>query len=342
MSMDAAPRGFWAGLKLRRRWPWLVLALMVVPAVWHVLDFDEDIDPEFPTVERPWFSVVPPAAYRLAEPGDTLDRVEIYLAAAGVMLAAGGLVVDRGAGSGPHRWPSAWPASGTARRRVRRSMAGTAWAGGRSPIPARPSSCARSLLAAALALAGVVAATAWRRRDRLGASGAALVRGDGLALDRGPGAGGGPAVRDPGRRATRLLASLRDGLVTHGLRPGPPDRTGAAPEIADEPAGHGRRRTGRMAGPGRPGDRRDVVSPSPGSAQDGRTGPHLYQCDAHAPRPGDRPESPSLPHDHQPLPRGDGATQSLAGRRVEICPRAWNSLRVRAPPMPRRTPRMPS
>ncbi len=72
---------------------------MVVPAVWHVLDFDEDIDPEFPTVERPWFSVVPPAAYRLAEPGDTLDRIEIYLAAASVMLAAGGLAVDRGRGA---------------------------------------------------------------------------------------------------------------------------------------------------------------------------------------------------------------------------------------------------
>ena len=77
--------------RLRRQWPWLVLALTVIPAVWHVLDFDEDIDPEFPQVERPWFSVVPPAAYRLAEPGDTLDRVELYFAATSVILAAGGL-----------------------------------------------------------------------------------------------------------------------------------------------------------------------------------------------------------------------------------------------------------
>ena len=92
-------------------WPWLVLALMVVPAVWHVLDFDEDIDPEFPKSSGPAFSAVPPAAYRLAEPGDTLDRVEIYLSAAGVMVAAGGLAAGReDAVSGRRRWRSAWPA----------------------------------------------------------------------------------------------------------------------------------------------------------------------------------------------------------------------------------------
>ncbi len=92
MSMDARPSAFREGLQLRRRWPWLVLAVLMIPAAWHVLDFDEDIDPEFPQVERPVFSAVPPAAYRLAEPGDTLDRVEIYLASASALLAAGGLV----------------------------------------------------------------------------------------------------------------------------------------------------------------------------------------------------------------------------------------------------------
>ena len=42
------------------------------------------------------FSRVPASAYRLAEPGDTLDRRMIYLSAAGVVLAAAGLVVNRG------------------------------------------------------------------------------------------------------------------------------------------------------------------------------------------------------------------------------------------------------
>jgi hypothetical protein len=83
--------------------PWLFLALAVVPAVWHVLDFDEDVDPEFPAIFRPAFSRVPPAAYRLAEPGDTLDRIMIYMSAASVVLAAGGLLVHRGKGL----WPAA-------------------------------------------------------------------------------------------------------------------------------------------------------------------------------------------------------------------------------------------
>jgi protein tyrosine phosphatase (PTP) superfamily phosphohydrolase (DUF442 family) len=80
----------------RRLWPWLVLALTVVPAVWHVVDFDEDVDPEFPRVVRLTFSRVPASAYRLAEPGDTLDRSMIYLSAASVVVAAAGLVVNRG------------------------------------------------------------------------------------------------------------------------------------------------------------------------------------------------------------------------------------------------------
>lgn len=155
-------------LQLRRRWPWLVLALLTIPAVWHVLDFDEDIDPEFPQVERPVFSAVPPAAYRLAEPGDTLDRVELYLAAASMMLAAGGLVIDRKRGfwpawlsiAGAGLWYSATPGPTV------NGWYGLGWrtiADSRAPFSVR-----FTLLAAALALSGVVAATAWRRRDRLG------------------------------------------------------------------------------------------------------------------------------------------------------------------------------
>ncbi len=92
-----------ARLVLRRFWPWLVLGLTVIPAVWHVVDFDEDVDVEFPAVVRPTFSRVPPAAYRLAEPGDTLDRIMIYFSAAGLVLSAIGLVFGRGRGL----WPAA-------------------------------------------------------------------------------------------------------------------------------------------------------------------------------------------------------------------------------------------
>ena len=168
MSMDAGPSGFREKLQLRRRWPWLVLAMLMIPAAWHVLDFDEDIDPEFPLVERPVFSAVPPAAYRLAEPGDTLDRVELYLAAASMMLAAGGLVLDRKRGL----WP-AWMAIAAAGLWYSATPGptvdgwyGLGWrtiADSRAPVSVR-----LTLLAAALALSGVVVATAWRRRDRLG------------------------------------------------------------------------------------------------------------------------------------------------------------------------------
>ena len=85
-------------------WPWLILAAAAVPAVWHVVDFPEDVDDEFPTVERPTFNPMPPPAYRLAEPGDTIDRVSIYFAAGASMLAAIGLLRARGRVA---LWPSA-------------------------------------------------------------------------------------------------------------------------------------------------------------------------------------------------------------------------------------------
>ncbi len=141
---------------------------MVVPAVWHVLDFDEDIDPEFPNVERPWFSVAPPAAYRLAEPGDTLDRIEIYLAAASVMLTAGGLAIGRGRGFWPASMAIALAAFwyGATPGPTVDGWHGLGWrtiADPRAPLFLRA-----GLLAAALVLAGIIAATAWRHRDQLG------------------------------------------------------------------------------------------------------------------------------------------------------------------------------
>ena len=74
-----------------RIWPWLVLALATLPAVWYVVDFESDIDPEFPRVVRPTFNSYPPPAYRFAEPGDTIDHIAVYVAAAAIVLSGWGL-----------------------------------------------------------------------------------------------------------------------------------------------------------------------------------------------------------------------------------------------------------
>jgi len=94
--------------RFARWWPWAVLALAVAPAAWHVLDFEDDIDPEYPAVARPTFSRRPPAAYRLAEPGDTIDRIALYLAAGAVVLAATGWAT-RSRHGGADLWPVAVP-----------------------------------------------------------------------------------------------------------------------------------------------------------------------------------------------------------------------------------------
>jgi hypothetical protein len=73
-----------------RFWPWLVLALTAIPAVWYVLDFENDTDPELPGVVRPTFSPYPPAAYRFAEACDTIDHVAVYVSSAALVLAAWG------------------------------------------------------------------------------------------------------------------------------------------------------------------------------------------------------------------------------------------------------------
>jgi hypothetical protein len=82
----------------------LVLASMAFAAVWHAVDFPEAPDDEFPAVARPTFSRFPPPAYRLAEPGDTIDRVGIYVSSLAIVVAAGGLVGSPGR-RGP--WASA-------------------------------------------------------------------------------------------------------------------------------------------------------------------------------------------------------------------------------------------
>ena len=88
---------------MRRFWPWVLLALMATPAVWHFVDFPGDVDGEYPNIVRPTFSARPPSAYRLAEPGDTIDRVALYASSVVVALAAAGWIVTRRA----RLWPAA-------------------------------------------------------------------------------------------------------------------------------------------------------------------------------------------------------------------------------------------
>jgi hypothetical protein len=133
-----------------------------------VVDFEEDLDVEFPRVIRPTFSRVPPAAYRLAEPGDTLDRMMIYFSAAGLVLSGTGLVLSRGGAL----WPAAFCIS-----------AGGLWYSG-TPGPTFdgwyglgwrtiadatvPIGVRGALGGAAVAIAGVALATLYAQRKRLG------------------------------------------------------------------------------------------------------------------------------------------------------------------------------
>ena len=97
------------GGRLAGFWPWAALLLATVPAIWHVVDFEGDVDGEYPRVLRPTFSRRPPASYRLAEPGDTIDRVSLYVAAGAVVLAAVGWSRSRRQGAPANLWPAAMP-----------------------------------------------------------------------------------------------------------------------------------------------------------------------------------------------------------------------------------------
>ncbi len=72
--------GLWRTRIGRRGLPWLILGLVGGLAVWHVFDYSEAREQDFPQVVRPFFNPLSPKAYRLAEPGDTLDRIGLYLA----------------------------------------------------------------------------------------------------------------------------------------------------------------------------------------------------------------------------------------------------------------------
>ena len=90
---------------VRKAWPWLVLASVLGVAVAHVLVFFEAAETEFPKVVRPYFNPLPPAAYRLAEPGDTLDRIGLYFACAAMVVSAAAIFVRRKGDLA--LWPSA-------------------------------------------------------------------------------------------------------------------------------------------------------------------------------------------------------------------------------------------
>src|SRR5262249_44502299 len=92
---------------MARHWPWLLLAVVAAAAAWHAVDFEDDIDPEFPGVVRPTFSRRPPSAYRLAEPGDTIDRIALYAASGAVVLATIGLIRSLRRTRGIHLWAGA-------------------------------------------------------------------------------------------------------------------------------------------------------------------------------------------------------------------------------------------
>lgn len=142
----------------------MILGLVALVAVWHAFDFDDPADLDFPEIHRPVFSYHPPAAYRLAEPGDTLDRVALYLAAGAVMICLVALSrIRRACRDGTLTPQGLWPAA------LALGMAGTWYAATPGPTfdgwpglgwrtisdPAASVATRLSLLVAAVSLAAV-------------------------------------------------------------------------------------------------------------------------------------------------------------------------------------------
>lgn len=151
---------------LAHAWPWLVLMLMTVPAIWHVIDFPDDIDGEYPRVARPTFSLRPPSSYRLAEPGDTIDRVALYASAAIFTVAAMGWIVSRRA----RLWPAALTlAAACGWFAVTPSPCYDGWHGlgwGAIADPAAPGWLRITLAMAAISLTVIGLGSLWSYRDR--------------------------------------------------------------------------------------------------------------------------------------------------------------------------------
>lgn len=88
-------------------WAWATLLATTLPALWLIWHEETAPDGEYPMVERPTFSPYPPIAYRWAEPGDTLDKIALYLSAAGLVLAFGQIVRRVSSGASIRLWPLA-------------------------------------------------------------------------------------------------------------------------------------------------------------------------------------------------------------------------------------------
>jgi hypothetical protein len=92
----------------REALPWLMILSVAALAVWHLFDYNEPTDSDFPLIVRNFHNPLSPKAYRLAEPGDTLDRIGLYLASfasAICILAVGSRLRD---GTKPIcLWPTA-------------------------------------------------------------------------------------------------------------------------------------------------------------------------------------------------------------------------------------------
>jgi hypothetical protein len=71
-------------------WPWLILGCLGGVGVWQYQAFEHDVDREYPKVVRATYNPLPPAVYRLAEPGDTLDRAALYAASGGFVASLAG------------------------------------------------------------------------------------------------------------------------------------------------------------------------------------------------------------------------------------------------------------
>ncbi len=156
--------------RFQNLWPWVVFVLLTLPAFWHVVHYEADIDVEFPKVIRPTFSLMPSPAYRLAEPGDTIDRVAIYFSCAGIVFCSIGLLANRGKGL----WPAGlalmlagfWEASNPGPSLDQ--WHGLGW---RAVVhPATPLALRLGLMAGAVALASILAGTLWINRRELGQS----------------------------------------------------------------------------------------------------------------------------------------------------------------------------
>jgi hypothetical protein len=158
----------------RRSWPWAILALLLATAVWHVVDFPNDIDSEFPQVVRPTFSPWPPPSIRLAEPGDTIDRIGLYGSAAALVLAAWGWTRSRWLTGESGLWPAAAALALAANWHAATpgpTLDGWHGLGWRALFDSSaPASLRIGLVVAALALTGIVLLTllrSYRRRADL-------------------------------------------------------------------------------------------------------------------------------------------------------------------------------